>query len=133
MSRTETQKAMRRSLPFVADPDESAWRAVARAWRPKTRADCVDGLRPCPFVGCRHHLAITVNEQNGSITYNHDVDDLESMPATCSLDVADDGIARDRSIVARYLGCTEDNVRWWEERLLTKIEPRMRKFRDATD
>jgi hypothetical protein len=25
--------------------------------RPRTRADCLDEARPCPWVGCRHHLA----------------------------------------------------------------------------
>lgn len=24
--------------------------------RPKTRADCRDAVRPCPWVSCRHHL-----------------------------------------------------------------------------
>src|SRR6476619_8074463 len=24
--------------------------------RPKTRADCAQGERPCPFVSCKHHL-----------------------------------------------------------------------------
>lgn len=26
--------------------------------RPQTRGDCVDGPRPCPWVGCRHHTYI---------------------------------------------------------------------------
>lgn len=29
---------------------------------PTTRGDCVDGPRPCPWVRCRFHLAIEVNE-----------------------------------------------------------------------
>src|SRR5262245_43072037 len=24
--------------------------------KPRTRADCVGGERPCPFVSCKHHL-----------------------------------------------------------------------------
>ena len=28
--------------------------------RPLTRADCGQEARPCPWVGCRHHLAIEV-------------------------------------------------------------------------
>src|SRR5690606_3867534 len=27
-------------------------------WKPRTRAECVDGPRPCPFVSCRHHLYV---------------------------------------------------------------------------
>jgi len=25
-------------------------------WRPRTRRDCEDGPRPCPWLSCRHHL-----------------------------------------------------------------------------
>jgi hypothetical protein len=28
--------------------------------RPKTRAECRDEARPCPWVGCRHHLLLEV-------------------------------------------------------------------------
>ena len=27
-----------------------------QAERPRTRGDCVNGIRPCPWVGCGHHL-----------------------------------------------------------------------------
>lgn len=30
--------------------------------RPRTRGDCRNGIRPCPYVGCRHHLMIHVDE-----------------------------------------------------------------------
>jgi hypothetical protein len=30
--------------------------------RPRTRGDCKDGLRPCPYVGCSHHLLFDVDE-----------------------------------------------------------------------
>jgi hypothetical protein len=28
--------------------------------RPKTRAECRDEARPCPWVGCKHHLLLEV-------------------------------------------------------------------------
>lgn len=28
--------------------------------RPRTRAECEGGVRPCPWVSCKHHLAIDV-------------------------------------------------------------------------
>lgn len=37
-----------RRLPVIGDA------------RPRTRAECVDAPRPCPFVGCRYHLALDV-------------------------------------------------------------------------
>ena len=38
--------------------------------RPKTRADCVDGPRPCPYISCAHHLYLDVNNESGAIKFN---------------------------------------------------------------
>jgi hypothetical protein len=71
--------------------------------RPRTRADCADGPRPCPWVSCRYHLATEVGH-SGSLTIRFAVpggksgepqyDDgvaWDAMDDTCSLDVADEG------------------------------------------
>jgi hypothetical protein len=61
--------------------------------RPRTRDDCAGGERPCPFVSCAHHLYLEVTDK-GAVKYVFpDVapDALERLPATCALDVADDG------------------------------------------
>lgn len=79
----------------------SLWDVEIDKLRPKTRADCIDGPRPCPWVGCRYHMAFTVNPESGSIkeTFpqlgiysNPDGDGLvvlEQLAGTCALDVAD--------------------------------------------
>lgn len=74
--------------------------------RPKTRGECADLPRPCPFVGCRYHLFLTVT-QTGSIQLPHgdDVGVLKKMPQTCALDVADEGPMELRQ-VARALDLT---------------------------
>lgn len=59
--------------------------------RPKTRADCEDGCRPCPFVSCKYHLALDVNPKTGSIKLNFPDLEVEDMPETCVLDIADKG------------------------------------------
>lgn len=60
--------------------------------RPKSRAECENGPRPCPFVTCRNHLALDVS-RTGSIKVNFPAVladmDFALMPATCALDVAD--------------------------------------------
>lgn len=28
--------------------------------RPRTRAECIDGPRPCPWASCRHHLLLEI-------------------------------------------------------------------------
>jgi len=37
--------------------------------RPKTRAQCENGPRPCPWYGCKYHLGLDV-EATGTIRFN---------------------------------------------------------------
>lgn len=60
-----------------------------QAERPRTRGDCVNGQRPCPWVSCRHHLYLDVSEADGSITLNHAKLQPWEMRESCALDVAD--------------------------------------------
>lgn len=86
---------------------------VLRAARPRTRAQCQDGPRPCPWASCRHHLA-------------HDlvgrglVDDIEDLRETCSLDVADDG-PQIYDSVRKHLGISRERVRQIEEKALDRL------------
>lgn len=76
--------------------------------RPKTRADCIDGPRPCPWVGCRYHLALDVTT-NGSIKLNFPNLEIAELPETCALDVAE---LKGQSIaqVAREMGLSDDRT-----------------------
>ncbi|MHA2064944.1 MAG: hypothetical protein ACXABY_11265 [Candidatus Thorarchaeota archaeon] len=66
---------------------------IEEHWRPKHRSECINGPRPCPYVGCRHNLYLDVDKYNGSIKYNFPLLQPWEMPRdnSCSLDVADDG------------------------------------------
>lgn len=97
----------RRSLhPDSVTRQERNERIRVPAWlqdeRPKTRADCQPGgsnqHRPCPWVGCRHHLALEVSEDYGTIRPNFEgvldgrkrpLGDMSGVPETCALDVAE--------------------------------------------
>jgi hypothetical protein len=82
--------------------------------RPKTRADCIDGPRPCPWVGCRHHLYLDVSPATGAIKQNHP-GEPDEMAETCSLDVADQGgITLDQ--IGQLVGLTRERVRQIETR-----------------
>jgi len=59
--------------------------------RPRKRSDCVNSLRPCPFVSCKYHLYIDVNEENGSIKINFPDKTIWDLKETCALDVAEKG------------------------------------------
>jgi len=61
------------------------------AERPKTRAECLDGARPCPFVSCQHHLFLDVSPRTGAIKLNFPDLEVWEMTETCALDVADRG------------------------------------------
>lgn len=59
--------------------------------RPRTRAECCNGPRPCPWVACRHHLYLDVDPELGSIKLNFPDIEPDEMVETCSLDVAERG------------------------------------------
>jgi hypothetical protein len=80
----------------------SFWDVELDRLRPTKRSECKDGPRPCIWIGCRYHTAITVDEERGSIKENFphlkiwsdpEGDGLERLElehgGTCSLDIAD--------------------------------------------
>lgn len=75
--------------------------------RPRTRGDCVDGPRPCPWYGCRYHLALDVTSK-GAIKM--DTGPLQRMEHTCALDAAEDG-ARSLEEIGKLLGIGRERVR----------------------
>jgi len=92
--------------------------------RPKTRADCLQGpnaQRPCPFVSCKHHLYLDVNQRVGSIKLNFSDLDVGMLWETCSLDVADrNGASLDE--IAKYMNLGRERVRQIEEAALAKLK-----------
>jgi len=88
--------------------------------RPKTRADCKQEQRPCPWVACKHHLYLDINPETGSIKINFP--DLEpwEMRETCALDVADrSGITLEE--VGEIMNLTRERIRQVEVRGLLKL------------
>lgn len=77
--RVEDHAAMLRALGPSPDLGEDLPR------RPETRGDCPTG--PCPYVSCRHHLALHVHERTGHIHWTWPGLELDELPATCVLDV----------------------------------------------
>lgn len=89
-------------------------------WRPKTRADCANVPRPCPYVGCRHHLYLEA-KACGSIKINEPEVEVWQMRESCSLDVAEEG-GRKLEDVGDLLGVTYEAVRRVEGRTRRKLE-----------
>ena len=78
--------------------------------RPKTRADCVDGPRPCPWVSCKYHLYLDVKEETQSIKLNFPHLEVWEMEQTCALDVAEQG-GLTLEEVGHILNLTRERVR----------------------
>ncbi len=88
---TIPQKRMTRVDAREANTDLSAELDELDALRPKTRGDCVNGQRPCLWIGCRYSLFIDVDPETGSLKFNRPELEPHEMPQSCALDVADEG------------------------------------------
>jgi len=88
--------------------------------RPRTRGDCVAGPRPCPFAGCKYHLYLDVNEDNGDIRFHFPKLEVEEMNETCALDIADEGgVSLER--VGNALNVTRERVRQMEHAFVMRL------------
>jgi hypothetical protein len=114
----------RRQMANSLVPDET--RKMLEQLRPKTRADCANIPRPCPFALCRYHNYLEVNEVTGSIKIHNPDVPLHEMEESCALDVADRG-AHTLQEVAAMFRVVRERVRQIESIALRKIR------RAATD
>ena len=78
--------------------------------RPQTRAECANGVRPCPYVACKHHLYLDVNPLTGSIKINFPDVEVWEMAETCALDVAERG-GQTLEEVGAIMNLTRERIR----------------------
>jgi hypothetical protein len=112
--------------------------------RPQTRAECVNGPRPCPWVACSHHTLLEVTQQgwvsvkrlgqrkpralrpsadDQAVTvWTDDVlEELAGNPHSCVLDVADRGALLPLKDVAGVLRITRQAATLPLRRALAKL------------
>jgi len=121
MSRKEMARQFRQQMATGGlDPELEALAAELEATRPKLRADCAEGQRPCPYVSCKFNLYVDVNPRTGSVKMNFPDKELWEIGDTCALDVADrGGITLEE--VGAIMNLTRERVRQLETRGLTKL------------
>jgi hypothetical protein len=90
-------------------------------FKPKTRSECVEGPRPCPFVSCKHHLYIDVSPRTGAIKLNFPDLEVWEMGESCALDVADRG-GTTLEDVGAIMNLTRERIRQVEVKALAKLE-----------
>jgi len=121
MSRKEIARDLRRQRALgVVDPEIQEIIAEVEATRPRSRADCANGPRPCMFISCKHHLYLDVNPTTGSIKLNFPDREIWELEETCALDVADrGGITLEE--VGSIMNLTRERIRQVETRGLLKL------------
>jgi hypothetical protein len=90
-------------------------------WKPRTRAECADGPRPCPYVSCKHHLFIDVSPRTGAIKLNFPDLEVWDLGESCALDVADRG-GTTLEDVGAIMNLTRERIRQVEVKALAKLE-----------
>ncbi len=121
MSRKEIARELRRQRAFgLVDPELEEVMREIEARRPRSRADCASGQRPCMFISCKHHLYLDVNPSTGSIKLNFPDREVWELDETCALDVADrGGITLEE--VGTIMNLTRERIRQVETRGLLKL------------
>ena len=103
-------------------------------WKPRTRADCKGGPRPCPFISCKHHLYVDVSPRTGAIKLNFPDLEVWELSESCALDIADHG-GTTLEDVGAIMNLTRERIRQVEVKALAKLEALtdMETLRDYVD
>ena len=121
MSRKEMARDLRRRrLGGEMEPEEAELLKSIEGMRPRTRAECVNGPRPCLFVSCKHNLYLDVNPETGSIKLNFPDKEIWELEHTCALDVAEKGGITLEEVGA-IMNLTRERIRQVETRGLAKL------------
>lgn len=96
--------------------------STAHRQRPKTRADCINGPRPCPWVGCRYHLFLEIRQGgqgNGKLYFRWPGKELNECEHTCALDLAEEPLTSYE--IAQILGVSHQAILYAERQALQRL------------
>jgi len=112
----------KRPLPVL--DDEGNVIDTENMYRPTSRAECAEGHRPCPFVGCKYHLYLDVT-RTGNIKLNFPDREPWELEQSCALDVADKGNTT-LKVVGELMNLTRERARQLEKTILVKVQRAIR-------
>lgn len=97
--------------------------------RPRSRHECAEVSRPCPFVSCKYHLYLDVNPETGTLTLNFPHLEPHELAESCARDVAEryaehGGLSLGE--VGERMNLTRERVRQIEEVALAKMHQALR-------
>ena len=102
-----------------------------RVLRPRTFGECSKEPGPCPWLLCRHHLAVDVGPR-GALKIAFPGKEVDELEETCSLRVAAQGeLTEDR--IAQLLGVTPERISQISMAAQRKYEAGIRKLRVFND
>lgn len=107
-----------RRCPSCKERRRARVRATCLQGAPRTRGDCSQAQRPCPYETCRYHLYLDV--RRGALQPAFPGRDLADIPETCALDVADRGGAP-RSAIGKMLNLSTERIRQVEQEAFSKM------------
>jgi hypothetical protein len=102
-----------------------------RIARPRTFGECSRDPGPCPWVTCRHHLAIDVGPR-GALKIAFPGKEVDELAETCSLRVSGRGDHTEEEI-ARLLGVSSERISQISMAAQRKYEAGIRKLRVFED
>lgn len=104
-------RQMRRRLPILDVPDDEP----VDINRPRTRGECANVPRPCPWASCQYSLLVDIDAHG----HAHEVG-LPETSTACALDVADGGESTLEDI-AELAGVTRERIRQIESKAFEAI------------
>jgi hypothetical protein len=107
-----------RTFARIAAPKQLHLVVLENDGRPKTRAECADVPRPCPYASCQWHLY--ADHHRESLRAGFSGGDVTKLNQSCALDLADGG-PQTLEVVAEALGISPERARQIEERALAKL------------
>lgn len=118
-------RLINKRLPTQEERDELVAEAAEGLFegRPRTRRDCENVPRPCPWVSCKHHLYLDVN-RNGEICLNHPEQEVWELEHSCVLDVAENAVTLE--VVGGILQLTRERIRQIEHKALGRLRTKMK-------